>query len=99
MLSDELPQSGARSAKSIGGSPVRFTIYVPDVDAAFGRAVDAGCKVVRPVADMFYGDRAGCVEDPFGLAWTLMTHIKDVSPEEMKRHMAEHLEKSSKPSA
>lgn len=94
MLSDEFPQYGARSARAIGGSPVRFTIYVPDVDAAFQRAVDAGCTVVRPVTDMFYGDRAGCVDDPFGLSWTLMTHIKDVSPEEMKRHMAEHLAKS-----
>jgi uncharacterized glyoxalase superfamily protein PhnB len=95
MLSDEFPQFGARSAHSIGGSPVRFTIYVPDVDAAFQRAIDAGCKLVRPVTDMFYGDRAGCVEDPFGLGWTLMTHVRDVSPEEMKRQMAEHLAKTS----
>ncbi len=91
MLSDEFPEWGARSARSVGGSPVRFAIYVPDVDAAFQQAIDAGCKVVRAVEDMFYGDRAGCVEDPFGLSWTLMTHIKDVSPEEMKSHMAAQL--------
>ncbi len=94
MLSDEFPEYGARSAQSFGGSPVRFTIYVPDVDEAFKRAVDAGCKVVRPVQDMFYGDRAGCLDDPFGLSWTLMTHIEDVPPEEMARRMKAEMEKS-----
>lgn len=92
MLSDEFPQFGARSAASFGGSPVRFTVYVPDVDAAYDRAVRAGCKVVRPVQNMFYGDRAGCLEDPFGYSWTIMTHIEDVSPDEMTRRMAAELE-------
>lgn len=85
MLSDEFPDYGALSAKSLGGSPVRFAVYVPDVDVAFSRAVQAGCKPLREVADMFYGERSGTVEDPFGITWNLMTHIEDVSPDEMAR--------------
>lgn len=95
MLSDEFPEYGARSAQSFGGSPVPFSIYLPDVDAAFQRAIEAGCKVVRPVQDMFYGDRAGCLEDPIGYAWTLMTHMEEVAPEEMTRRMKAEMEKHS----
>jgi PhnB protein len=61
---------------------------VEDADAAFKRAVEAGARVTRPLADQFYGDRAGCLEDPFGHRWTVMTHKEDVPPEEMKRRMA-----------
>ena len=63
-------------------------LYVADVDAAFARATKAGCKVVQPVADMFWGDRWGMVEDPFGNQWQLATHVEDVAPEEMQRRMA-----------
>jgi PhnB protein len=62
-------------------------VYVEDVDSVFQRAVDAGATVKRPLADQFYGDRAGGVEDPFGHSWYLATHTKDVSPEEMKEAM------------
>ena len=60
-------------------------LYVADVDAVAARAVAAGAKVLRPVADQFYGDRLGTFEDPFGHHWHLSTHIEDVSPEEIGR--------------
>ena len=68
MLSDEHPEMGARSAKAFGGSPVSLMVYVPDVDAQVAKAVAAGGKLVRPVANQFYGDRTGGVDDPFGSA-------------------------------
>ncbi len=65
MLSDQFPEIGARSPQAIGGSPVTIHLYVEDVDTVFNQAVAAGAKVKRPVADQFYGDRMGGVEDPF----------------------------------
>jgi uncharacterized glyoxalase superfamily protein PhnB len=62
-------------------------LYVPDVDAAFDRATKAGAKVAAPLTDMFWGDRWGMVEDPFGNAWQLATHVEDLSPEEMGKRM------------
>lgn len=88
MLADEHLERGARSARTIGGSPVSLLVYVEDVDAQFARAVAAGAKVTRPVENQFYGDRSGGVEDPFGYTWYLATHIEDVSSEEMQRRMA-----------
>ena len=85
MLSDEYPEMGVRSPESIGGSPVTLHLYVEDVDATFAQAVAAGAKAVRPVADQFYGDRAGKLVDPFGHSWFLATHKEDVAPEEIKR--------------
>ncbi|HET7618320.1 MAG TPA: VOC family protein [Vicinamibacterales bacterium] len=87
MLSDEWPDMGLKSPKSRGGTTVSLMIYVPDVDAAFKRAVDAGGTVERPVENQFYGDRSGTLIDPFGHRWTLSTHVEDVSPEEMNRRM------------
>jgi len=88
MLADEMPEYGNQSPQSLNGTPVNFALYVEDADRAFQRAVSAGAKVLRPLADQFYGDRAGCVQDPFGHKWTLMTHKEDVSPEEMKQRVA-----------
>jgi uncharacterized glyoxalase superfamily protein PhnB len=70
----------------MGGEPSRSALwlYLPDVDASFARAVEAGAKVVMPPADMFWGDRMGQVVDPFGQKWTVTTHIKDMTPEEQK---------------
>lgn len=85
MLADESPDVGARSPQSIGGSPVTIHLYVPDVDATVERAVAAGAKVTRPVADQFYGDRNGGVADPFGHLWYVATHTEDVSAEEIER--------------
>jgi PhnB protein len=74
---------------TLGGTGVSFMLYVPDVDAAFARAIAAGATVKRPVADQFYGDRTGTLADPFGHVWSIGTHIEDVSPEEMDRRHKE----------
>ncbi|HEX5010858.1 MAG TPA: VOC family protein [Planctomycetota bacterium] len=83
MLADEHPEMGAQGPRHYNGSPVSLLLYVTDVDATVKRAVDAGAKIKRPVADQFYGDRTGGLEDPFGHHWWIATHIEDVSPEEM----------------
>ena len=88
MLGEESPEMGASSPQTIGGSPVNLLIYVQDVDASFARAEKAGCKVRMPATDMFWGDRYGKVQDPFGHNWGLATHKEDVSPEEMAKRMA-----------
>ena len=88
MLSDEHPEIGARGPRSVGGSPVSLMVYVEDVDAVVNRAVEAGARLTRPVADQFYGDRTGGLEDPFGYTWNVATHVEDVSPEEMQRRAA-----------
>jgi PhnB protein len=88
MLADEAPEVDARSPRTIGGSPVSILLYVDDVDTTFTKAVNGGAKVQRPVADQFYGDRTGGVEDPFGHLWYIATHVEDVSPEEMKKRAA-----------
>jgi PhnB protein len=85
MIGEEDAAMGARSAQTLGGSPVNFYIYVEDVDAAVKRAVTAGAKSVMPVSDMFWGDRIGAVEDPFGQKWTLATHKEDLTPAEMEK--------------
>jgi uncharacterized glyoxalase superfamily protein PhnB len=86
MMGDEMPdQGGGRGPKAIGGTPVSFFIYTEGVDTAWKRAVDAGAKTVMPLADQFWGDRTGCLEDPFGHRWWLAQHIKDMTPEEMQR--------------
>jgi len=88
MLADEHPEMGARGPRSFGGSPISLALYVEDVDATVNRAVEAGAKLTRPVANQFYGDRTGGVEDPFGHAWYVATHVEDVSEEEMKKRAA-----------
>ncbi|MGI8567826.1 MAG: VOC family protein [Methylocella sp.] len=88
MLSDEFPDHDALSPQTIGGTPVMIHLYVEDVDAFTARAVDAGLKVLRPVADQFYGDRGGKFEDPFGHRWWIATHREDVPPEELNRRAA-----------
>ena len=85
MLADEFPDMGARSPRSLGGSPVSLLVYVEDVDAQFRQAIAAGAKELRPLTDQFYGDRSGILEDPFGHVWNLATHKEDVSHEEMQR--------------
>jgi PhnB protein len=85
MLGDEMPEMGARSPKAFGGTPVRFYVYVENVDAAWKRAVDAGAKTVMPLQDMFWGDRTGCLEDPFGHVWNLAQHVSDPTPDEIEK--------------
>jgi len=93
MLADEAPEMGARSPKTVGGTPVSLLLYVEDVDAWASRAVAAGAKVQRPVQDRFYGDRTGTFEDPFGHIWSIATHKEDVSLEEMKKRAASAFQK------
>ena len=88
MLADEHPDIQALSPKTIGGSPVSIHLYVDDVDAAVERAVAAGAKLIRPVADQFYGDRVGGVEDPFGYRWFIATHKEDLTMDEIRRRAA-----------
>ncbi|HZS08672.1 MAG TPA: VOC family protein [Blastocatellia bacterium] len=88
MLADECPEMDSRSPQSLGGSPVTIHLYVDDVDSFASQAVAAGAKVVRPVEDQFYGDRAGRLVDPFGHSWYVATHKEDVLPEELKKRAA-----------
>jgi PhnB protein len=89
MLADENPDMGARSPKSVGGTPVTIHVYVEDVDAAFEAALAAGATELRAVENQFYGDRSGQFEDPFGHHWNVATHVEDVPPGEMERRAAE----------
>jgi PhnB protein len=87
MLSEENPEWGNKSPQSLGGSPIFMMIYVADVDAAFAKALAAGCTQVHPIKDQFYGDRSGTLKDPYGYQWTLATHIEDVPPDEIEQRM------------
>ena len=90
MLGDEQP-GGCRAPISVGAPTSALHVYVPDVDKTFNQAVKAGAKVVMPIADMFWGDRMGTVEDPFGYKWTIAQHVKEVSPEQMKKGQEEFM--------
>ncbi len=81
--------------RDMGGEQARseLWLYVSDCDASFKRAVEAGATPRMPPMDMFWGDRMGNVVDPFGQKWTIATHIKDMTPEEMKKAEAEFVAK------
>ena len=89
MIAEENEQWGNLSPQKIGGSPVSLCLYVEDVDAVFAKALQAGATVTgeMEVKDQFYGDRTGSITDPFGHRWSIMTHIEDVSFEEMQKRM------------
>lgn len=95
MLADEVPEMGYRAPGADGGAAVSLLVYDPDVDATVNRAIAAGGKVTRPVADQFYGDRTGTLVDPFGHVWTVATHKEDVSHDEMTRRMAAMAQKKT----
>ena len=82
MLSDECPEMKHFSAAQYKGSPISFMIYVPDVDSTIQKAVKAGATLEKEVKDMFYGDRSGGIKDPFGISWSVSTHVREVSKEE-----------------
>jgi PhnB protein len=84
MMGEENPHEPCKSAVSLGGSPVSFYVYVDNVDEAFQRALDAGGQSRMPLQDMFWGDRAGTLQDPFGYSWMLATHTKDLTEEEIQ---------------
>ncbi|MDE1182783.1 VOC family protein [Paraburkholderia sp.] len=87
MLVDEMAECGAFGPKSLKGSPVTLHLYVENVDATIERAVAVGATLTMPAADMFWGDRYGQLEDPFGHRWSVATHVRDVTPQEMKAAM------------
>jgi PhnB protein len=84
-IADSFPDMGHKDPKALGGSPAHIHLYVKDVNAAWDRAVAAGCTVKMPLADMFWGDRYGQVTDPFGHVWSMAQHVKDLSPAEMAK--------------
>lgn len=83
MMSDEFPHMGTRAPTTIGGTPVTIHLYVKDADKIFNQAVKNGAIPIMPVIDMFWGDRYGVIIDPFGHSWSIATHKKDMSSEEM----------------
>ena len=89
MLVDENRAYGMLGPKAVGGTPVTIHLYVDDVDAVYQRAVDAGATARMPPADMFWGDRYGVLEDPFGHHWSIATHKREVSAAEMQQAMRE----------
>lgn len=84
MLVDEFPAFGVFGPKSVGGTPVVIHLFVDDVDSFAVRAVEAGAKITMPIADQFWGDRYGQLEDPFGHRWAVATHIRALSSEEIR---------------
>jgi uncharacterized glyoxalase superfamily protein PhnB len=86
MMADDFPEfcdGKSRTPQTLKGTPVTLHMYVPDVDKAMERATRAGARVTMPATDMFWGDRYGKVEDPYGHDWSLATHVKDLTPEEL----------------
>ena len=85
MLVDEYREHGMLGPRALNGTPVTMHLYVDDADRWFERALAAGAQTVMPLADMFWGDRYGVLEDPFGHRWSIATHKRDVPIEEMQR--------------
>jgi PhnB protein len=83
MLSDPFPQASTKPPRELGGTSVSVFMYVEDVDAVVKQAVDAGATVLMEVADQFWGDRFGSIQDPFGHSWAIATHVEDLTPEEI----------------
>ncbi len=94
-LNDEIPgMTAGPSGSSI--NPVYLFLYTEDVDSIYNRAVSMGSKVVMPLENMFWGDRYGKFNDPFGHSWGVATHVEDVAPEEMTRRQTEWTAKMAK---
>jgi PhnB protein len=91
MLSDPFPQASTKPPKELGGTSVSIFLYVEDIDTIYKQAVDAGATSLMEPDDMFWGDRFGSVQDPFGHSWTIATHVEDVSPEEMAERSKEFM--------
>ena len=100
MLADEFPGMGSgKSPQTLGGTTTTLNIYVEDVDRLFNQAVAAGATVTMPLANQFWGDRYGIVTDPFGHKWSIATHVKDMSPDEMQRAQDEAMANMPQPAA
>ncbi len=83
MLADEMPSIGSTSPETLEGTSVVLDVHVADADATFAKAIEAGATEVFPLADQFYGDRAGRVRDPFGHHWIIATQVREVPEQEM----------------
>jgi uncharacterized glyoxalase superfamily protein PhnB len=94
MLADDFPDSGCVGPLALKNTPVYIHLYVEDADAVFDRAVEAGAKPVMPMADMFWGDRYGQIEDPFGHRWSIATHKRDMTPEQMREAMGNSMDQT-----
>lgn len=94
MMGGEYPGPGAKAPETLKGTSVTLHLYVPDVDASFDRAIEAGATEMMKPADMFWGDRMAKVVDPFGHHWSIATHIKDLTPDEMAKAMDEFFSNS-----
>jgi PhnB protein len=82
-LADEFPEMGVLAPPSIGGTPVVLALDVADAEAVFGQAITAGAEVRQPLGDMFWGERHGQLEDPFGHRWNVSQHLRDVPHDEI----------------
>jgi PhnB protein len=92
MLADEFPEYGIRGPQAIGGTSITIHLHVDDADAVIRRAVEAGAAIEQEPRDQFYGERSGCLRDPFGHRWNVGHHIEAVSPDEMQRRYTALLE-------
>lgn len=88
-VSDEFPEMGVLAPPSIGGTPVVLSLDVADADAVFARAIGAGATARQALADMFWGDRHGQLDDPFGHRWNISQHVRDVPHDQVVRLAAE----------
>lgn len=93
MLADQADAPNSHTPSSLGGTPIRMNIFVPDAQAFADHAVAEGCKLIIPIGDQFYGERSGRIEDPYGYVWIISTHIEDVAPAEMQRRLDEMMGK------
>ena len=93
MLGPEMPEMGARSAKTIGASHTTLYLLVEKVDQVVAKAAKLGAKLQGPVSDMFWGDRCGRLVDPEGYTWYIATHIAEPTPAQMKKQMIEDMRK------
>ena len=96
MMGDETPEMSCKSAESLGASPISLYVYVPNVDEIFKKAVAAGATVIMPVSDMFWGDRCGMLKDPFGYSWSIATHTRAITNEELEKGAKEFFAKVTK---
>ena len=92
MLADEFPEYGIRGPQAIGGTSITIHLHVDDADAMIRHAVEVGATIEQEPRDQFYGERSGCVRDPFGHRWNVGHHIEEVSPGEMQRRYTALLE-------
>ena|ERR1017187_3872199 len=91
MLGPEMPQMGARSAKTLGASPANLYLLTENADKVVAKALKLGAEAKGPVMDTFWGDRVGTIVDPEGYMWMVATHLAELTPKEMNKKMKEQM--------